>query len=51
MLENITIEQVKLLVAQNRVVVAYPRKQLVVVDGFKRYSASPKVLKFLKDSK
>jgi hypothetical protein len=40
-METITVEQVKQLLADNHVVAAYPRKKLIVVDGFKRFAASP----------
>ena len=34
---SITIAEIEALQAANHVVVIYPRKGLVVVDGFKRY--------------
>ena len=40
-MQSITIKQVQDIKAAGRVVFAYPRKGEVVVDGFKRYSASP----------
>jgi len=47
---KITLSQVKELIATNHVVFAYPRKNLVVVNGFKRYEASDAVCKFVKES-
>lgn len=38
---TITAKQVQELKAAGRVVFAYPRKKEIVVDGFKRYAASP----------
>jgi fucose permease len=45
MAATITVEQVNQLIASNHVVAAYPRKKQIVVDGFKRFSASPAAIK------
>ena len=44
-MNKITAQEVRELTACNRVVMGYPRKGLVVVDGFKRYAASAAVAK------
>ena len=36
------------LLNTGHVVAAYPRKRLIVVDGFKRYSATPAALRAVK---
>jgi hypothetical protein len=48
---TITVEQVKQLIASNRVVAAYPRKKQIVVDGFKRFSASPAAIKVAQEAR
>lgn len=48
MLNKITTKEVNELVVTGHVVFGYPRKQIIMVDGFKRYSASPQTIKALK---
>lgn len=44
----ITVTQVRQLLETGHVVGVYPRKGEIVVDGFKRYSATPAVCKAAK---
>lgn len=48
-ISKITAEQVKDLISSNHVVMAYPRKNIIVVDGFKRYNATDAVCKLVKE--
>ena len=47
-MENITLQEVKALIESNRVVFAYPRKNILSVDGFKKFNAQANVFDFLK---
>lgn len=47
--KKITANEVAALIEANRAVFPYPRKGIIVVDGFKRYTATPAVIAFTKE--
>lgn len=49
--KTISLEEVKKLVSENRVVHLYPRRRQVAVDGWRYYPAGSEVIKFLKKKK
>jgi hypothetical protein len=45
MKQKLTMTEAHILIAGRHVVFAYPRRGEVVVDGFKRYDATPSVIR------
>ena len=49
MIPTMNEKEARELIDKNYVVVPYPRKNIVVVSGFKRYNASESLCKLIKE--